>query len=176
MSQERFKLERVVMEDVDEIAAMVQASSQSPRITLEFQDCDRADFLAWNKAGAVSELEGCLTSEGRAEMWKMVDYVDPEKPKIVGVSVWGWDEEVVDKLFGEKAGLPLPKGTKLGLRKKFMTEIKAMEEKHRPKGKYFGSFKLHSTLSQLSPHKTLKQNFLNSPPHPPTAGSVFLHP
>ena len=74
----------------------IQASSHSPRLILEFKNCSPPDVLAFNRAGAVSELEGCLASGGLTEFYKVVDYenVNDGKGVIAGLAVWGWDEAV----------------------------------------------------------------------------------
>jgi hypothetical protein len=73
---------------------MLQAST-SPRITLEFQNCTREDWLKWNLAGIKSELAGLEKFTGEAEAWKVVD-VEEEggKEVVAGVAIWGWSGRV----------------------------------------------------------------------------------
>ncbi|EHK99614.1 hypothetical protein M7I_4486 [Glarea lozoyensis 74030] len=104
---DRFQISEVEESDLEEIALMIQTSSTSslsPRIVLEFRNVPRSTFLAYNLAGLRSEFNGCASSNGLAEMYKIVD---SQIDKIVGFAVWGWDESVcisLDRRVGEFEG------------------------------------------------------------------------
>ena len=67
------------------------AVSTSPRIELEFENCQREDWLDWNIKAAQSELQACGKYPDEAVALKVVD---EESGDVAGYAVWGWSERV----------------------------------------------------------------------------------
>ena len=69
---------------------MVSAST-SPRISLEFKNCKREDWLEWNTKAVEIEMTACSKYPEEALALKVVD---EESGQIAGYAVWGWSPRV----------------------------------------------------------------------------------
>lgn len=78
-----------------ELHSMVSAST-SPRMTLEFGNSKREDFLDWSRQAAEREIEACAQYPDEALALRVVD---EESGKIAGFGVWGWTPRVSCALF-----------------------------------------------------------------------------
>ncbi|KAF8849122.1 acyl-CoA N-acyltransferase [Acephala macrosclerotiorum] len=147
-----FKILPATLADTDELGRMVLSVSTSARITLEFKDCRREDFLDWNTKAVEVEIGACLESNVEAEALKVVD---EESGEIVGYAVWGWSEKAISRVLRVKETLPLPPGCNTNLRETYLSLLNDMEAKHQPKEPFY-------ELLELATHPSYQRRGIGS--------------
>ncbi|CZR63312.1 uncharacterized protein PAC_13209 [Phialocephala subalpina] len=129
-----FKILPATLSDAEELGKMVLSVSTGARLTLEFKNVKREDFLDWNIKAVEAEVRACMESNGEAEALKVVD---EESGEIAGYTVWGWGLEAISKILRVKEDLPLPEGCNTTLRKTYLKLLNDMEAKHQPEGSFY---------------------------------------
>ncbi|CZT51562.1 uncharacterized protein RSE6_12721 [Rhynchosporium secalis] len=100
--------------------------STSPRLTLEFANCNREDRQAWVINGIGSEQAAAEACGDNASMLKVVDTQTGKKDIIAYTSIES-----------SRTANPLPEGVNLTLGRTFISAMDEMESDFRPKGNCF---------------------------------------
>ncbi|KAG4437108.1 hypothetical protein IFR05_007406 [Cadophora sp. M221] len=93
------------VQDAEEIGALMSSIPTSPRLRLEFENCNKEERQAWVTNGIRSELAASEACGEDACVLKVVEALPGENEIIVGFAIWVWSEKLATLATHQRRGI-----------------------------------------------------------------------